>query len=82
VGAFLLASGLRELISEVSMVAHSFQYLFFCHAPIGIGSVGVFFSPLHASHFSIYTLKMVGYVTILGLYQHNNSAALSDLEPA
>jgi len=25
-------------------------------------------------------LKMVGYVTILGLYQHNNSAALSDLE--
>jgi len=26
-------------------------------------------------------LKMVGYVTILGLYQHNNSAALSDLEP-
>jgi len=45
------------------------------------GQWGFSFPPLHASHFSTYMLKMVGYVTILGLYQHNNSAALSDLEP-
>ena len=41
--AFLLASGLRELIRDVSMVAHSFQP-FFMLAPGGIGSMGVLFS--------------------------------------
>jgi hypothetical protein len=50
------------------------------HQPSVLGSMGVFFSSLHAFHFSIYMLKMVGYVTILGLSQHNNSAALLDLE--
>jgi hypothetical protein len=43
VGAFFLASGLHELIRDVSMVAHSFQHLSFL-PPIGIGSMGVFFS--------------------------------------
>jgi hypothetical protein len=41
--AFLLASGLHELICDVSMVAHSFQP-FFMLAPIGIVSMGVLFS--------------------------------------
>jgi hypothetical protein len=45
-----------------------------------LGSMGVTFSTLHAFHFSIYMLKMVAYVTILGLSHHNNSAVLSELE--
>jgi hypothetical protein len=53
-------------------------------APIGFCAPcrwGFSFLTLHAFHFSIYMLKMVAYVTILGLSHQNKSAALSELEP-
>jgi hypothetical protein len=69
----------NQWVSKADSLIHT-SFTVCPHQLTSLGRWGFSFPPLHAAHFSIYMLKMVGSVTILGPSQHNNSAALSDLE--